>query len=169
MADYAAVFAQPVAQALLLIDAAGDPFLAGNGFSSVVRDPATGGFILTLQEGTGVADVGSGEGLTVGIIGPNGLDPACARVAMTMRGGTTPPGVTTINNLSATFITTPGSGGTQMRVITAIIDAPMDPMGPGGPNANGGGLEIVVWNGCGAESAAPAALVGPLFQGAMQF
>ncbi len=170
MADYAAVYAQPVAQALLTIDAAGNPQIAGRGFSDVTRDPATGGFLLTFDQGTGVADVGSGPDFTVGIIGPNGLDPACARVAMTMRGGTTAPGTTTINSLTATVVPgTPGMGGTQLSVVTSIIDTPNDPMGHGVPNANGGGLEIMVWNGCGPENAAPAALVGPLFQGAMQF
>ncbi len=169
MADYAAVFSQPIASGLLTIDAAGNPQITGRGFSNVVRDPPTGGFILSLDQGTGAADVGSGEGYTIGIIGPNGLDPMCARVAMTMRGGSTPPGVTTINNLSATFLSVPGMGSTQIRVITAIIDTASDPMGHGVPSPNGGGVEITVWNGCGPNDAQPATLVGPLFQGAMMF
>ena len=61
MADYAAAPLQPIAQALLTIDAAGNPQITGRGFSSVVRASAfPGDFLLTIDEGTGVADIGSG-------------------------------------------------------------------------------------------------------------
>jgi len=169
MADYAAAPLQPLAQALLTIDASGTPQIAGRGFSSVARGAApVGNFMLTLDEGTGVADVGSGPDFTVGIIGPNGLDPRLARVALTMRGGTTAPGTTTISDLNAVFTSIPGQGA-QLEIGLAIDPAtPADPMGPGAPNANGGGLEIMLWQ-VPTPDNVNTVIVGPLFQGAMQF
>ncbi len=171
MADYAAVPVQPVAQALLTIDAAGNPQVTGRGFSTVVRATANpGDFLITMDEGVGAADVGSGPDFTVGVIGPNGLDPRFARVSLTMRGGTTPPGTTTIQDRSASLTSTPGEGATQIRVTLRNTGNTLtDPMGAGVPNANGSGLEIMVWNGNAGPDNAQAQLVGPLFQGAMQF
>jgi hypothetical protein len=129
-----------------------------------------GDFLITMDEGTGAADIGSGEGFTVGVIGPNGLDPRFARVSLTMRGGTTPPGSTTIQERSVSLTSTPGEGATQIRVsLRDTGNAPQDPMGAGVPNAVGSGLEIMVWNGNAGPDNAQAVIVGPLFQGAMQF
>jgi len=172
MTDYAAAPVQPIASALLTIDAAGNPQVTGRGFSAVTRSvPASlGDFLLTMDEGIGAADIGSGPDFTVGVIGPNGLDPACVRVGLTMRGGTTAPGVTTISARSVTITSTPGEGATQIRVtLRNTGNALTDPMGPGAPNADGSGLEIMLWNGCPTPDDAQAQLVGPLFQGAMQF
>jgi hypothetical protein len=171
MADYAAVPVQPIAQALLTIDAAGNPQLTGRGFSGVVRASAfAGDFLLTLDEGTGAADVGSGEGFTMGIIGPNGLDPRFVRAAITIRGGTTAPGITDISDRSISITSVPGEGATQIRVaIATATDVSVDPMGFGVPNAHGSGMEIMVWNGNAGPDNAVAVIIGPLFQGAMQF
>jgi hypothetical protein len=180
MADYAAVPLQPIAHALLTIDAAGNPQITGRGFSSVERASAfAGDFLLTMDEGTGVADIGSGSvvgqagfGYATGIIGPNGLDPRFARVGVTMRGGTTAPGSTTIAQRMAEFVVTPGEGALQVRISLAGgagFDTPTDPMGAGAANANGSGVEIMVWNGNAGPDNAQQQLVGPLFQGAMQF
>jgi hypothetical protein len=178
MADYAAAPLQPIAQALLTIDAAGNPQITGRGFSSVVRASAfPGDFLLTIDEGTGVADIGSGGlvnepgfGYATGFVGPNGLDPRFVRASLTMRGGTTAPGVTTLSDLSVSFVSVPGQGVTQIRVsIATALDLPLDPMGFGVPNTDGSGLEIMLWNGNAGPDNAQAALVGPLFQGAMQF
>lgn len=171
MADYAAVPVQPIAQALLTIDAAGNPQITGRGFSSVVRaSGAAGDFLLTMDEGTGAADVGSGDGFTIGVIGPNGLDPRFVRVVGTVRGGTTPPGGTDISQRSVSITSVPGEGATQIRMtLTTNLDAAADPMGAGVPNAHGSGLEIMVWNGNAGPDNAQAVIVGPLFQGAMQF
>ncbi|HYB24722.1 MAG TPA: hypothetical protein VED41_13050 [Solirubrobacteraceae bacterium] len=178
MADYAAVPVQPIAQALLTIDAAGNPQLTGQGFSSVVRASVNpGDFLLTLDEGTSVADVGSGGvvdqpgfGYSTGIVGPNGLDPRFVRVSITIRGGTTAPGLTDISDRTASITSVPGEGVTQIRVALATaLDVPTDPMGAGVPNAHGSGMEIMIWNGNAGPDNAQAVLVGPLFQGAMQF
>jgi hypothetical protein len=178
MADYAATPLQPVAQALLTIDAAGNPQLTGRGFSTVVRASVNpGDFLLTMDEGTGIADIGSGEligqpglGFATGIIGPNGLDPRFARISLTMRGGTTAPGITTIQDRTVTITSVPGEGATQIHVaLRNTGNAPTDPMGFGVPNANGSGLEIMVWNGNAGPDNAQAQLVGPIFQGVIQF
>jgi len=171
MADYAAVPVQMVAQGLITIDAAGNPVVTGRGFSDIARGaPPAGNFILTFDQGTGVMDVGSGPGEASGIIGPLALDPRFARIAMQMRSGTTAPGTTTLSPRSATFITTPGEGAAQIQVVVVDpTDTPTDPMGAGAPNANGGGLEIVVWYGNAGPDDAQQQFVGPLFQGAMQF
>jgi hypothetical protein len=42
-------------------------------------------------------------------------------------------------------------------------------MGPGAPNADGGGLEVMVMNGNAGPDNANFQNVGPLFQAAMQF
>jgi len=179
MADYAAVPLQPIADALLTINAAGNPVITGRGFSSVARPVGSpiGDFILTLDSGTGVSDIGSGSlvgepgfGFPDGFVGPNGLDPRFARVSVTMRGGTTAPGTTTISTRIATFITTPGSGALQIQItLRNTANAVTDPMGAGVANADGSGVEIMVWNGNAGPDNATAQLVGPLFQGAMQF
>jgi len=171
MADYASVPVQPIAQGLLTIDAAGNPQITGRGFSSVVRGSGlVGDFVLTMDEGTGAADVGSGDGFTIGVIGPNGLDPRFVRIGLTVRGGTVPPGNTDITDRSAAITSVPGEGATQLRVALAVDPAtPADPMGFGVPNAHGSGLEIMVWNGNAGPDNAQATIVGPLFQGAMQF
>ena len=169
MADYAAAPLQPLAQALLTIDATNTPQITGRGFSSVARGAGPmGNFILTLDEGIGVADVGSGPDFTVGIIGPNGLDPRLARVAMTMRGGTTAPGTTLITDMSVNLVSVPGEGA-QLEIALALDPAtPADPMGAGVPNANGGGLEVMLWQ-VPTPDNVNVQVVGPLFQGAMQF
>jgi hypothetical protein len=173
MADYAGVPVQPIAHALLTIDAAMNPQITGRGFSNVIRASGSpGDFLLTMDEGTGAADIGSGPDFTVGVIGPNGLDPRFARVSITMRGGTTAPGSTTIAQRMVSLTSTPGEGATQIRVSIAGgpgFDNPLDPMGAGIPNATGSGMEIMVWNGNAGPDNAQAVLVGPLFQGAMQF
>jgi hypothetical protein len=178
MADYAAVPLQPIAQALLTIDAAGNPQLTGRGFSTVVRASVNpGDFLITMDEGTAVADIGSGGivgepgfGFSTGIVGPNGLDPRFVRVSLTMRGGTTAPGTTTVQERSVSITSVPGQGATQIRVsLRDTGNAPVDPMGAGVPNANGSGLEIMVWNGNAGPDNAQAQLVGPIFQGVMQF
>lgn len=171
MADYAAVPVQPIAQALLTIDAAGNPQVTGRGFSGVVRASGfAGDFLLTMDEGTGAADIGSGPDFTVGVIGPNGLDPRFVRVAATIRGGTTAPGITDISDRSVSITSVPGEGATQIRIaIATAADVPTDPMGAGVPNAHGSGLEIMVWNGNAGPDNAQAVIIGPLFQGAMQF
>lgn len=184
MADYAAVPLQPIADALLTINAAGNPVITGRGFSSVARPAGSpiGDFVLTFDEGIGVSDIGSGNtsivdgspvpgfGYTDGRVGPNGIDPRFARVNVTMRGGTTAPGTTTISSRIATFITTPGSGALQLEItLRNTANAVTDPMGAGVPNADGSGVEIMVWNGNAGPDNAAAQLVGPLFQGAMKF
>jgi hypothetical protein len=178
MADYAAVPVQPIAQALLTIDAAGNPQITGKGFSDVVRASGNpGDFLLTLDEGTAVADIGSGGivdqpgfGYSTGIVGPNGIDPRFLRVAITIRGGTTAPGLTDLFDLSVLITSVPGQGVTQIHVaIATALDVPTDPMGLGVPNAHGSGMEIMVWNGNATPDNAQAELVGPLFQGVMQF
>lgn len=181
MSDYAAVPIQPIAQALLTIDAAGDPQLTGHGFSVVSRVTGVGDFLLTFAQGMGVADIGSGSvpiingspvpgfGFTDGRNGPNGLNPRFARVSTMARAGTTAPGTTTIVSRMATFTSVPGSGATQLRLtLRDVANALVDPMGAGAPSATGGGLEIMVWSTSVPDDAAQK-LVGPLFQGAMQF
>jgi len=170
MTDYAAVPVQPIAAGVLSIDAAGNPQITGRGFSSVVRGSLSpGDFLLTMDEGTGAADIGSGPDFTVGVIGPNGLDPRFIRVSMMMRGGTTAPGSTTVTSKVAAFTSTPGEGVTQIRITTIDVAAFRDPMGFGVANAVGGGLEIMVWNGNAGPDNAQAVIIGPLFQGAMMF
>jgi hypothetical protein len=178
---------QPLAQGLLTIDAAGDPIITGEGFSSVSRVTGTGDFLLDFDLGTGVEDVGSGSPFIVngqavpgiypnGIIGPNGVDPARAQVAMTMRGNSTAPlvpatpGSTTISSMSFEFIApTPGQGATQLRVfLRNNAAAATDPMGAGVTNVNGSGLEIFVWSLASVDNVTQQ-LTGPLFQPAMQF
>jgi hypothetical protein len=181
MSDYAAVPVQPIAQALLTIDAAGDPQISGRGFSSVTRATGVGDFLLTFAQGIGVADIGSGSvsvvngsavpgfGFTDGRSGPNGLNPRFARVSTMMRAGTTAPGATLIVSRMATFTSVPGQGATQLRMtLRNVANALTDPMGAGAPNATGGGLEIMVWSTSIPDDNAQK-LVGPLFQGAMQF
>lgn len=171
MADYASVPVQPIAQALLTIDAAGNPQITGQGFSSVIRaSMVAGDFLLTMEEGIGAADIGSGPDFTVGIIGPNGLDPRFLRASITVRGGTGAPGTTDIADRTVSVVSVPGEGATQIRVTVATAtDAHVDPMGAGIPSAHGSGLEIMVWNGNAGPDDAQAVIVGPLFQGAMQF
>jgi hypothetical protein len=179
MADYAATPLQAIAQALIAIDAAGDPIVSGRGFSSIERGASPeGDFILTFDAGVLAADISSGQlvnqpggnGNSVGTVGPYALDPDFARVAMTMRGGSTAPGTSTLTPRSTSFITTPGQGATQIRVIVVNdADAPTDPMGAGVVNANGGGLELVVWYGGAAPDDVTQQIVGPLFQAALAF
>jgi hypothetical protein len=182
MADYAAVPVQPIAFALLTINAAGNPVITGRGFSSAARASVTGDFLLTFDEGVGVADIGSGNVTTVngqdvpgfgypdGQIGPNGMDPNFGRVSVTMRAGTTAPGTTTISSRIVTWVVTPGSGALQLQItLRNTANAVTDPMGAGVANADGGGVEIMVWNGNAGPDAAAVQLVGPLFQVAMQF
>jgi hypothetical protein len=179
MADYSSTPIQIIAQGVLTIDAAGNPQISGSGFSIAARGAmATGDFVLTFDEGTSVADVGSGGivdepgfGYSTGIVGPNGIDPRFARVALTMRGGTTAPGTTTITDRSAAFVSVPGQGATQIQIGLFIDPAtPADPMGAGAPNANGGGLEIVIWYGnAGQPDDFTQPQFGPLFQPVMQF
>lgn len=179
MADYAATPVQIIAQGVLTIDAAGNPQISGTGFSVAARGAfPVGDFVLSFDEGIGWADIGSGSlvgeagfGFPDGQIGPNGIDPRFARVSFTMRGGTTAPGTTTITDKAAVFVSVPGQGATQLHVGLAIDPAtPADPMGPGGPNANGGGLEIVIWYGnAGQSDNFTQQASGPLFQPAMMF
>jgi hypothetical protein len=157
MADYQNLL-QPVAQALLTIDTAGDPVIVGQGFASVERGATPAGdFILTLDSGTDVADVGSGTlvgepgfGYSDGVVGPNGLDPRLSHVALTVRGGTggLTLGATILSNLTASFITAPDTGALQIEITTAATPAlggQQDPMGAGVANTAGSGLEIFVW------------------------
>jgi hypothetical protein len=171
MTDYAAVPVQPIAHALLTINAAGNPVITGRGFSNVTRGVGPiGDFILTMDEGVGAADVGSGSGFTIGVIGPNGIDPRFARVSITMRGGTGAPGTTTISSRIASLMSTPGEGAIQLGItLRNTVNALTDPMGSGVPDPAGSGAEIIVWNGNAGPDNAQAVLVGPLFQGAMQF
>lgn len=176
MSDYAAAPMQVIAEALLIIDAAGDPQLVGHGFSSVVRVlPGPGRFLLTFSEGVVPPDIGSGGlvgrpgfGYTDGRVGPNGIDPTKVRVALTMRSGTTAPGTTTIADLNAQIAASPQ--GTQLEIALATaLDAPTDPMGAGAPNADGGGLEIVVFYGNATADSFSQQLVGPGYQPVMTF
>jgi hypothetical protein len=179
MADYAATPLQVIAHGLIAIDAAGDPIVTGRGFSSIER--STGGpgdFTLTFDEGTIASDISSGQlinqpggnGLPDGRIGPYAIDPDFARVAMMMRGGTTAPGSTTLTPRSVAFVSTPGAGATQIRVVVVDdTDTATDPMGPGAPNASGGGMEIIVWYGGAAPDDVTQQAVGPLYQPAMAF
>lgn len=176
MTDYAAAPIQPIAEALLIIDAAGNPQLVGHGFSSVVRVlPGPGRFRITFDEGVVPEDVGSGGlvnepgfGYTDGRVGPNGVDPNKLRVALTMRSGTTAPGSTTLADLNASVSVTPQ--GIQIDVAIAnFLDAPTDPMGAGAPNANGGGLEIIAFYGNATADNFSQQLVGPNYQPVLQF
>lgn len=179
MSDYAAAPIQIIAHAILTIDAAGNPQVTGRGFKNVTRMTPIGDFQLDFDEGTSVADIGSGGivdepgfGYSTGIVGPNGVDPRFARVSTLMRGGTTAPGTTTISaNISVAFTSVPGQGATGFRLTTRNnADALVDPMGPGAPNANGSGLEIVVWYGnAGEPDDFTQPQFGPLFQPVMQF
>jgi hypothetical protein len=171
MADYAAVPVQPIAHGLLTINAGGAPVITGRGFASAARtaNPA-GDFILAFDQGVGVADIGSGPGFTVGVIGPNGLDPRFIRTSITMRGGTTAPGLTTISSRIVTFIVTPGQGVVAVQItLRNTANVLTDPMGAGVANANGSGVEIIIWNGNAGPDNAAASLVGPLFQNAFKF
>lgn len=180
MADYQSLI-QPIAQALLTIDAAGDPVIVGQGFASVERGAAPAGdFLLTLDFGTDVADIGSGSlvgepgfGYPDGVVGPNGLDPRLAHVMLTMRGGTggLVTGATTISNLSASFVNAPGTGALQISIQTAATPAlggQQDPSGAGVANVAGSGLEILVWK-LATPDNVTAQLTGPLYQPAMMF
>lgn len=183
MADYQSLI-QPIAQALLTIDAAGDPVIVGQGFASVERGTSlTGDFLLTLDSGIGVADIGSGNvtneagfGYPDGSVGPNGLDLRLAHVTLTMRGGTggapgLPPGSTAISNLSASFVTAPGTGALQISIQTSAAPALggiQDPSGAGAPNGFGSGLEIMVWKLATPDNVSIQAS-GPIFQPAMMF
>ena len=176
MSDYAAAPVQLLADALLVLDAAGVPQIVGRGFSSVARvGGGAGRFILTFDEGVVPEDVGSGMlvgrpgfGYTDGRVGPNGIDPSKVRVALTMRSGTTAPGSTLIADLNAQVAATPQ--GTQLEIALAdSLDAPLDPTGFGAPNAAGGGLEIVVFYGNATPDSFSQQLVGPAFQPAMKF
>lgn len=178
MADYAAAPSQVIAHGLITIDAAGDPMVTGRGFSIIERGVGLGNFILTFDAGVVIADIGSGSvtnaagfGYPDGTVGPYALDPRKARIAMTMRGGTTAPGATTISPLSASFIMTPGEGSTQIQVVpvNVVTDAATDPMGHGVANADGGGLEIIVWYGGATPDDATQQAFGPLYQSAMMF
>ena len=178
MADYAATPLQVLAQGFITIDAAGDPVVTGRGFGTIERGVSPlGDFILTFDEGSIAMDISSGpivnqpggNGLPDGRVGPNGLDPTKARIAMTMRGGTTAPGLTTLSPRSVQ-ITTTGSGATTIEVVVVNdVDAPTDPMGHGAPNADGGGIEIIIWYGGAAPDDVTQQVVGPLFQPAMVF
>lgn len=182
-----AVAMQPIAQGLLTIDAAGDPLITGDGFSSVSRVTATGDFLLEFDLGTGVEDVGSGSpsivngqpvsgGFADGHIGPNGIDPARTIVAMTMRGNSTAPlvpatpGETTISSLTFEFIApSPGEGATQLRVfLRNTADAPTDPMGAGVPTTAGSGLEILIYSLSSVDNVNQQAF-GPLYQSSFKF
>lgn len=175
MSDYAAAAVQVIAEAMLVIDAAGDPQIVGRGFSTVVRGPGAGNFTLTFDEGVCPEDVGSGMlvgrpgfGYTDGRVGPNGVDPSKARVSLTMRSGSVAPGTTTIADRTAVFTT--GPQGTQLSVrLATALDAPTDPMGFGVPNADGGGLEIIVFYGNAAADNFSQTLVGPAYQQVMKF
>lgn len=177
MSDYAAATVQVIAEGLLTIDAAGNPQITGQGFASVARASVNAGdFLLDLEEGTGVADINSGTivnrpgtgGLPDGRIGPNGLDTRLLRVMMTMRGGTTAPGSTTISDMSVGFIAAPGT--TQIRIALGDpLDLPTDPMGAGAPNADGGGLEIIVFYGNAMPDSFTQQAFGPAYQPAMTF
>jgi hypothetical protein len=170
MADYAAVPVQPIAHGLLTINAGGNPIITGRGFASAVRVNPVGDFLLAFDHGVGVADIGSGPGFTVGIIGPNGLDPRFIRASITMRGGTTAPGLTTISSRIVTFVVTPGEGVVAVQItLRNTGNILTDPMGAGVANAAGSGVEIIVWNGNAGPDNAQAALVGPLFQNAFKF
>jgi len=171
----------PIAEALLTIDAAGDPQIIGNGFSAVARGPGNGNFLLTFDTGTGVEDVGSGSPIVVDgqavpggfaqrQIGPNGLDPRLARAAITVRGGTTAPGSTTLASQTAEFVVgAPGAGALTLQVVVRnAADAAIDPMGAGVPNAAGSGLEIMVWSFATPDDVT-VQQIGPLFQSSMQF
>src|SRR5271157_5485419 len=172
MADYAATPIQLLAHGLITIDAAGDPAITGRGFGTIERGvSAQGDFIVTFDEGSIAMDVSSGpivnqpggNGLPDGRVGPNGLDPRKARIAMTMRGGTTAPGLTTLSPRSAEV--TAIAGVTTIEVVVVNdADTPTDPMGAGAPNADGGGIEIIVWYGGAAPDDVTQQVVGPLFQ-----
>jgi hypothetical protein len=182
-----AVAMQPIAQGLLTIDAAGDPIITGDGFSSVSRVTALGDFLLDLDLGTGVEDVGSGSPFIVngqavpgifpdGRIGPNGIDPNRTVTSMTMRGNSTDPldpatpGSTTVASMIFEFVApSPGEGATQLRIfLRDSTDAATDPMGAGVPTVAGSGVEIMIWSLASVDNVTQQ-LVGPLFQGAMQF
>jgi hypothetical protein len=180
MADYQSLM-QPVAQGLLTIDAAGDPVIVGQGFALVERGTAPAGdFLITLDSGIGVADIGSGNvanepgfGYPDGTVGPNGLDPRLAHVSLTVRGGTggLTLGATQLSNLSASFVTAPDTGALQISIQTSSVPAlggQQDPSGPGAPNINGSGLEIMVWKLATPDNVTQQAF-GPLYQNAMQF
>jgi hypothetical protein len=180
MADYQSLI-QPIAQGLLTIDAAGDPVIVGQGFASVERGVApTGDFLVTLDFGRGVADIGSGNvatepgfGYPDGAVGPNGLDPRLASVSLTMRGGTGGIllGATTISNLSASFVNAPGTGALQISIQTAAVPAlggQQDPSGAGAADIAGSGLEILVWK-LATPDNVTMQVSGPLFQPAMMF
>lgn len=179
MADYGAAPIKLIAHAILTIDAAGVPQVTGRGFSTVTRVTASGDFQLTFDEGVGFADIGSGSVVDVpgfgypdGIIGPNGVDPRFARVAAQMRGGTTAPGATTITaNVGVAFTITPGQGATGFRLTMRDVGNTLrDPMGAGAPNANGSGLEIMVWYGnAGAADSFSQQAFGPAYQSVIQF
>lgn len=177
MSDYAAATVQVIAEGLLTIDAAGNPQITGQGFAAVARASVNpGDFTLDLEEGTGVADVSSGTivnrpgtgGFPDGRVGPNGVDTRLLRVEMTMRGGTTAPGSTTIADLSVGFIA--AAGTTQLRIaLGTALDAPTDPMGAGAPNAAGGGLEIIVFYGNATPDSFTQQAFGPAYQPALTF
>ena len=177
MSDYAAASLQVIAEGLLTIDAAGDPQITGQGFASVTRASINpGDFRIDLEEGVGVADVSSGSIVNVpgtngypdGRVGPNGLDTRLLRVAMTMRGGTTAPGTTTIADMSVGFVA--AAGTTQIRIALGnAFEVPTDPMGFGAPNAAGGGLEIIVFYGNATPDSFTQQLFGPNYQPAMMF
>lgn len=178
---YDAVDVIPIAQALLTIDTNGDPQVAGAGFATVSRGPGFGNFMLTLDMGTAVGDFGSGSpaiingqavqgGYSHREVGPNGLDPRFARAMVTVRGGTTAPGTTTLTSQSTEFVAgPPGSGSLVLQIVTRdVTDAAIDPMGAGVPNAAGSGIEIMVWSFATPDNVTIQQF-GPLFQSSMQF
>lgn len=180
MGDYQSLI-QPIAQALLTIDAAGDPVIVGQGFASVERGAAPAGdFLLTMDSGSGAADIGSGSlvgepgfGYPDGRVGPNGLDPRFAHVVLTVRGGAggLTNGATILSNLSASFVNAPDTGALQISIQTAAVPAlggQQDPMGAGVASIAGSGLEIMVWKLSTPDNVNFQAS-GPLFQPSRQF
>ena len=161
MADYAAVPVQVVAQALLIIDAGGNPQLVDQrGFFGVTRGTsAHGDFILQFDHQNPLDPV------SIGLPGTEALDPRRARVNVTNRGNGASPPTSRIAGHNSSFVMTPGEGATAVEITTVdVAGALIDPA-----LANGLGVEIVVWNGSAAPDNFNQQLFGPAYQSVMQF
>jgi hypothetical protein len=160
MADYAAVPVQVIAHGLLLIDGAGNPFLAGSrGFHPVVTRgvAAHGDFIINFDDQ-------EPDPVSIGLPGSNAIDPRRAHISITQRGNGASPPTSRISNRDSGFVMTPGAGATAIEVTTSNLGGGLiDPVG-----ANSNGLEIVVWQ-YATPDLAQAQLFGPTYQPAMMF
>jgi len=166
MTDYAAAPSEPIVQGLLtLINNGVTPFFSGKGVSAVFRTPvaatppgnALGDFTLVLD---------------AGLPGDVGLDPAFGRSLIEVRGSAlaVPAGSTSIDEKAINYATVVGAappvtpptfpiGANAIRIILSAGGVPTDPF-----DADGDGVEIVLWRGYARDPNYQVQIIGPLYQ-----